>query len=73
MMRATANFFTCVGYALKTLLRVLPALGRSTDHQDPPPGLGVRHFVVGGVIAAIVVVGSIIGTVKLVLSAVAPW
>jgi len=57
----------CVGYAIRTLLRVLPALGRNSDHRNPPPGLSVKHFVIGGVISAAVLVGSIIGIVNIVL------
>lgn len=61
------NHLRCVGYAIRTLLRVLPALGRNSDHSHPPPGLGVKHFVIGGVISAAVLVGSIILIVNIVL------
>jgi Protein of unknown function (DUF2970) len=62
------NHVRCLGYAIKTILRVLPALGRSTDHIDPPPGLSFKHFVVAGVICAMLLVGSIIGVVRIVLA-----
>ena len=41
-----------ISYAIRTIFRVLPALGRSGDHANPPPGLGIKHFVVAGVICA---------------------
>jgi len=49
---------------------VLPALGRSGDHANPPPGLGIKHFVVAGVICAALLVGSIVGAVSVILSMV---
>jgi hypothetical protein len=57
----------CIGYALRTLLRVLPALGRNNDHANPPPGLAFKHFAIAGVICAVVLVGSIVLIVNLVL------
>ncbi len=60
----------CIGYAIRTIFRVLPALGRSGDHANPPPGLGIKHFVVAGVICAALLVGSIVGAVNVILSMV---
>lgn len=64
------NHLRCIAYAIKTIFRVLPALGRSTDHVDPPPGLGIKHFVVGGVICAALLVGTIITAVSVILKLV---
>ena len=60
----------CIGYAIRTIFRVLPALGRSGDHANPPPGLGIKHFVVAGVICAALLVGSIVGAVSVILGMV---
>ena len=62
------NHLRCVGYAIRTIFRVLPALGRATDHVNPPPGLSFKHFVVGGVICAVLLVGTIITVVRIVLA-----
>ena len=50
---------------------MLPALGRSTDHANPPPGLSFKHFVVGGVICTLLLVATLIAVVTLVLTFVA--
>ena len=60
----------CVLHAIRTIFRVLPALGRDTDHVNPPPGLSFKHFAIGGVICAVLLVGTIITIVRLVISAV---
>ena len=64
------NQLRCIGYAIRTIFRVLPALGRETDHVNPPPGLSFKHFAIGGVICAILLVGTIITIARLVLRAV---
>ena len=64
------NHLRCIGYAIRTIFRVLPALGRDTDHADPPTGLSFKHFAIGGVICALLLVGTIITIVRLVISAV---
>lgn len=67
-MNARTHHLRCVLYALRTLIRVLPALGNADDHLHPPPGLSFKHFVVAGVICAVVLVSSLIGVVSLLLS-----
>ena len=57
-------------YAIRTIFRVLPALGRDTAHANPPRGLSFKHFAIGGVICAVLLVGTIITIVRLVISAV---
>ncbi len=64
------SHFHCVAYAIRTIFRVLPALGRETDHVNPPPGLSFKHFAIGGVICALLLVGTIIAIVRVVISAV---
>ena len=64
------NHLRCLGYAIRTIFRVLPALGRDTDHANPPPGLSFKQFAIGGVICALLLVGMIITIVRLVISAV---
>ncbi len=64
------NHLRCIGYAIRTIFRVLPALGRESDHVNPPPGLSFKHFAIGGVICAILLVGTIITIARLVLRAV---
>jgi hypothetical protein len=64
------NHLRCVGYAIRTIFRVLPALGRETDHVNPPPGLSFKHFAIGGVICALLLVSTIITVARLVLRAV---
>ena len=64
------NHLRCIAYAIKTIFRVLPALGRSTDHVDPPVGLGIKHFVVAGVICTVLLVGTIITAVSVILKLV---
>ena len=58
------------GYAIRTIFRVLPALGRDTDHANPPTGLSFKHFAIGGVTSAVLLVCTIITIVRLVTSAV---
>ena len=67
LVNTRTNHVQCLGYALKTIVRVLPALGRSTDHTHPPPGLSIKHFVIAGVISAALLVSSIVGLVSVVL------
>ena len=64
------NHLRCIGYAIRTIFRVLPALGRETDHVNPPPGLSFKHFAIGGVICAILLVATIITIARFVLRAV---
>ena len=68
--RVQTNHLRCVGYAIRTIFRVLPALGRASDHANPPPGLSFKHFAIGGVICAVLLVGTIITIVRRVISAV---
>ena len=67
-MNPPTNHLRCVRYAIRTIFRVLPALGSDKDHLHPPPGLSFKHFVVGGVICAIMLVGTLIGVVSVVLN-----
>ncbi len=69
-MNSSTNHFRCIVYAIKTIFRVLPALGRSTDHANPPPGLGIPHFAIAGAICATLLVGSIITAVSVILKIV---
>ena len=69
-MNQSTNHLRCVLYAMRTIVRVLPALGSDKDHLHPPAGLSFKHFVVGGVICAIVLVGALIGVVSVVLTVV---
>ncbi|MBL8310576.1 MAG: DUF2970 domain-containing protein [Burkholderiales bacterium] len=64
------NHLRCIGYALRTLLRVLPALGRDRDHVNAPPGLAIKHFVIAGVIGTLLLVGTLIAVVRLLLALV---
>ena len=63
------NHLRCVGYAIRTIFRVLPALGRDTEHANPPSGLSFKPFAIGGVICALLLVGTIITIVRLVIGA----
>ena len=69
-MITRTNHVRCVLYAMRTILRVLPALGSEKDHLHPPPGLSLKHFAVGGVICALLLVSTLIGVVALVLTLV---
>ena len=66
------NHLRCIGYAVRTIFRVLPALGRETDHVNPPPGLSFKHFAMGGVICALSLVGAIVVVVRVVLAVALP-
>ena len=66
-MNPPTNNLRCVLYAMRTILRVLPALGSDKDHLHPPPGLSFKHFAVAGVICAVLLVGSLILLVTLLL------
>ena len=70
-MNPPSNHLRCIRYAIRIIFRVLPALGRSTDHANPPPGLSFKHFVVGGVICTLLLVATLIAVVTLVLTFVA--
>jgi hypothetical protein len=63
---------SCVLYAMRTILRVLPALGSDKDHLHPPPGLSFKHFAVAGVICAVLLVSSLILLVTLLLGFIIP-
>ena len=62
------NNLRCVLYAMRTILRVLPALGSDKDHLHPPTGLSFKHFALAGVICALLLVGSLIVLVMFVLT-----
>ena len=70
-MNAPTRHLRCIAYAIKTIFRVLPALGSDKDHLNPPAGLSFKHFVVGGVICAVLLVGTLVGVVSVVLKIVA--
>lgn len=53
---------------MRTILRVLPALGSDKDHLNPPAGLSFKHFVIGGLICAVLLVSSLIAVVSIVIS-----
>jgi hypothetical protein len=57
----------CVMYALRTIVRVLPALGRSSDHLHPPVGLSFKHFAIAGVISGVTLVAALLALVALVV------
>ena len=67
VVKSPANHFRCVRYAMRTLLRVLPALGNANDHVHSPPGLSFKHFVIAGVICAALLVSSSMLLVTLLL------
>lgn len=71
-MIPSTNHFRCVLYAMRTILRVLPALGSERDHLHPPPGLSFKHFAVAGVICALLLVSSLVLLVTLLLGSVVP-
>ena len=58
----------CIGYAIRTIFRVLPALGGETDHDNPLAGLSFKHVAMGGVICALAMVGAIVVVVRVVLA-----
>ena len=60
------NHLRCFGYAIRTIFRVSPALGREMDHDNPPSALSFKHFAMGGVICALSLVGAIIVVVRVV-------
>lgn len=55
---------------MRTIVRVLPALGSDKDHLHPPSGLSFKHFAIAGVMCAVLLVGSLIVVVMLVLGGV---
>lgn len=57
---------------MRTILRVLPALGSENDHLHPPSGLSFKHFAVAGVICAVLLVSSLILLVTLLLGVIVP-
>ncbi|MBC7711307.1 MAG: DUF2970 domain-containing protein [Rhizobacter sp.] len=67
-MNQPTNHLRCVLYAMRTIVRVLPALGSDKDHLHPPPGMSFKHFVVGGVISAVLLVSSLLMVVSIVIS-----
>lgn len=69
-MNPPTNHLNCIAYAVRTIFRVLPALGSERDHLNPPLGLSFKHFVVAGVICAVLLVACLIALVALVLRAV---
>lgn len=62
-----ADQLRCIAYAVRTIIRVLPALGNANDHLNPPPGLSFRHFVIAGILCGIVLVVSLVMLVTLLL------
>lgn len=51
-------------YAVRMGLTVITGIGRSKSHQTYFEGLKFRHFAVGGVIAAILIVSTIVMLVR---------
>ena len=68
LVKSPTNHFRCVRYAMRTILRVLPALGNANEHLHPPPGLSFKHFAIAGVICGVSLVASLIGLVTLLLA-----
>ena len=68
VVNSPINHLRCIAYAIRTIFRVLPALGSDKDHLNPPAGLSFKHFVVGGVICAVLLVSSLIALVSIVIS-----
>lgn len=62
-----SSAIVCVLYAMRTIFRVLPAIGRSSDHANAPPGLSLKHFVVAGALCALMLVSTLLGLVSLVI------
>ena len=62
-----SSFVRCVLYAIRTILRVLPAIGRSSDHVNAPAGLGFKHFAIAGLLCAVMLVSTLVGVVSLVV------
>ena len=71
-MNPPTHHLRCVLYAMRTILRVLPALGSANDHLHPPSGLIFKHFAVAGVICAVLLVSSLVLLVTLLLGFVIP-
>lgn len=69
-MNSPVNHLRCLLYAMRTIFRVLPALGSEKDHLRPPLGVSFKHFAIAGGICAVWLVGSLITLVALVLRAV---
>ena len=69
-MNSPTDHLRCVFYAMRTIVRVLPALGSDKDHPHPPSGLSFKHFAIAGVMCAVLLVGSLIVAVMLVLGGV---
>lgn len=64
------NFIRRVLYAMRTIFRVLPAIGRRSDHDNVPPGTSFKHFVIAGVLCAAMLVSTLIFLVSLVVQLV---
>lgn len=71
-MNPPTHHFRCVLYAMRTILRVLPALGSEKDHLHPPTGLSFKHFAVAGVICAVLLVSGLVLLVTLLLGFLIP-
>ncbi len=52
---------------MRTIFRVLPAIGRRSDHDNAPPGVSFKHFAIAGVLCAVMLVSTLIGLVSLVV------
>lgn len=70
IVNSPTDHLRCVFYAMRTIVRVLPALGSDKDHLHPPSGLSFKHFAIAGVMCAVLLVGSLIVVVMLVLGGV---
>ena len=57
---------------MRTIVRVLPALGNDKDHLHPPSGLSFKHFAIAGVICAALLVSSLVLLVTLVIGVIVP-
>jgi hypothetical protein len=55
---------------MRTIFRVLPAIGSSRDHVNAPPGMSFKHFVIAGIVCASMLVSTLIGLVLLVVRSV---
>jgi len=65
-MRGKSDDIGNVLHATKTIFKVFTGIGRSKNHRQETRGLSYRHFVIGGVLAALILVSTLVALVHFI-------
>lgn len=67
-MQTLQMHFRNVLYTIQLIFRICTGIGRSKDHKEEIAGLSLKHFVIGGIIFTLLLVGALVTLVKAIAS-----